>query len=158
MSSSSQTAGNSTFVATKISRFEVTSAGIPGGDASSKGSAQGFFACGVAVRFDCGQSPRFTAHSQRYTQAGKAGRSRRPRQGCISAASSTRLRHVAIERAAVGAAATERWSVRGPGIETTPHAAEASQLPQAGRRVQQRASRVSGECLTARADAFPHHN
>jgi hypothetical protein len=124
--------GNSTFVATKISRFEVTSVGMPGGGELSTGSAQGFFACGAAVRFDCGQSPRCTAHSQRCTQAGNAGRSRRPRQGCVSVASSTRIRHAGVERPAVGAAATGRWSVRGPGIETPPRAAEASQLRQAG--------------------------
>ena len=115
------------FVANDISRFEVTSVGIPGGGAISTGSPQGFFACGAAVRFDCGQLPRFTADSQRFTQAGKAGRSRRPRQGCVSVASSTRIRHAGMERPAVGAAATERWSVRGPGIETPPRAAEASQ-------------------------------
>jgi hypothetical protein len=106
--------------------------GIPGGGAISTGSPQGFFACGAAVRFDCGQLPRFTADSQRFTQAGKAGRSRRRRQGRVSVASSTRIRHAGMERPAVGAAATERWSVRGPGIETPPRAAEASQLRQAG--------------------------
>jgi len=120
------------FVANDISRFEVTSVGIPGGGAISTGSPQGFFACGAAVRFDCGQLPRFTADSQRFTQAGKAGRSRRRRQGRVSVASSTRIRHAGMERPAVGAAATERWSVRGPGIETPPRAAEASQLRQAG--------------------------
>jgi hypothetical protein len=55
-----------------------------------------------------------------------------PRQGCVSVAKSTRIRHAGIERAAVGAAATERWSVRGPEIATPPHAAEASELRQAG--------------------------
>jgi hypothetical protein len=107
------------------------------------------------VRFDCVQLPRCTADSQRFTQAGKAGRSRRPRQGCVSVACSTRIRHSAMERAAVGAAATERWSVRGPGVETTPRAAEASQQRPAGWRQLQTPNRVSGECLTARADATP---
>jgi len=84
----------------------------------STGSAQDFFACGAAVRFDCGQSPHCKAHSQRFTPAGKAGGSRRPRQGCVPVASSTRIRYAGMERPAVGAAATERRSVRGPGIET----------------------------------------
>jgi hypothetical protein len=97
-----------------------------GCDVVSKGSAQGFFACGAAVRFDCGQSPCCTAAWWRFESARRAGRCRRPRQGRISAASSTRLRHAAIGRAAVGAAATERWSVRGPVIETPLQAAEAS--------------------------------
>ncbi len=48
--------GNSTFVATKISSFEVTSVSTAGGGAISTGSAQVFVACGAAVRFDCGQS------------------------------------------------------------------------------------------------------
>ncbi|MFN5977380.1 MAG: hypothetical protein ACK48U_23255 [Planctomyces sp.] len=33
-------------------------------------------------------------------------------------ASSTRIRYAGMERPAVGAAATGRWSARGPGIET----------------------------------------
>ena len=64
--------GHSTFIAARISRFEVTSVGIPGGGAISTGSARGLSACGAAVRFDCGQSPRCKAHSQRFTPAGKA--------------------------------------------------------------------------------------
>ena len=108
------------------------------------------------MRFDCVQLPCCTANSQRFTRAGKAGRSRRPRQGCVSVACSTRIRHSAMERVAVGAATSESWSVPRPGIETPPRAAEASQQRPAGWRQLQTARMVSGECLTVRADATPH--
>ena len=106
--------------------------GIPGGDAICTGSAQGFFTCGASVRFDCGQLPCCTAEWWRFEHAGEVNRNHCPRRGCVSVASSIRIRYAGIERPAVGAAATERWSVRGPGIETPRQAAEASELRQAG--------------------------
>ena len=151
-------AGNSTFVAANFSRFEVTSVGIPGGDAISTGSAQGCFACGAAVRFDCGQSPRFTAHSQLFTQAGKAGRSRRPRQGGVSVASSTRIRHSGTELPAVGLLPQDAGQCEGRGLRL--HLV-GLKLRSCVRLVERGCKRRAGslaDCLTARTDTLRSDN
>jgi hypothetical protein len=79
---------------------------------------QAFLACGATVRFGCGHFPCCTAAWRCFEHARQAGRSSRPRYGCVSVACSTRIRHAGIERPAVGAAATIRWSVRRRGSET----------------------------------------
>ena len=61
------------------------------------------------------------------------GRSERtPPHGRVSIAFSTRIRNAGMEWPAIATAATERWSVRGPGDETPPRGADASNLRQAG--------------------------
>lgn len=44
------------------------------------------------------------------------GRSRRPRRTRVCDAGSTRIHQTGVERPAIGAAATERWTTRGPGF------------------------------------------
>jgi len=68
------------------------------------------------IIFDCSQSQGCTAEWLRREGAVGAGRSRRPRRTCVCGAGSTRIHQTGMERPAIGAAATERWSVRGPGM------------------------------------------
>ena len=83
---------------------------------ASTGSAQPFFACGVLILLNCRHTLCCTAEWWRRECAGEAGRSRRPRQWGVSSAGSTRFHQTEMVRPAVGAATTERWSVRGPGV------------------------------------------
>ncbi len=108
--------GNSTFIAARISRFEVTRVRCRGVGVASTGSAQSFFACGVLILPNCRHALCCTAEWWRRECAGEAGRSRRPRQWRVSGAGSTRFHHTEMVRPAVGAATTERWSGRGPGV------------------------------------------
>ena len=68
------------------------------------------------VGFGCCQSQSCTANWLRHEGAVEAGRSRRPRRTHACGAGSTRIHQTGMERPAIGAAATERWSVRGPGV------------------------------------------
>lgn len=68
------------------------------------------------VNFDCGQSQSCTAKWLRCEEAVGAGRSRRPRRTSVCGADSTRIHQTGMEEPTIGAAATERWSVRGPGV------------------------------------------
>ena len=68
------------------------------------------------IIFGCCQSQSGTAKWLRREGAVGAGRSRRPRRTCVCGAGSTRMHQTGMERPAIGAAATERWSVRGPGM------------------------------------------
>jgi hypothetical protein len=83
---------------------------------ASTGSAQAFFACGVLILLNCPHTLCCTAEWWRRECAGEAGRSRRPRQWRVSGTSSTRFHQTEMVQPAVGAATTERWSVRGPGV------------------------------------------
>jgi len=87
-----------------------------GVDVASTGSAQPFIACGVLILPNCRHTLCCTAERWRRECAGEAGRSRRPRQWRVSGAGSTRFHQTEMVRPAVGAATTERWSVRGPGV------------------------------------------
>ena len=87
-----------------------------GVDVASTGSAQPFIACGVLILPNCRHTLCCTAEWWRRECAGEAGRSRRPRQWRVSGAGSTRFHQTEMVRPAVGAATTERWSVRGPGV------------------------------------------
>ena len=66
--------------------------------------------------FGCCQSQGCTAKWLRREGAVGAGRSRRPRRMRVCGAGSTRIHQTGMEQPAIGAAATERWSVRGPGL------------------------------------------
>ena len=66
------------------------------------------------IIFDYCQSQSCTAKWLRREGAVGAGRSRRPRRTCVCGAGSTRIHQTVMERPAIGAAATERWSGRGP--------------------------------------------
>ena len=68
------------------------------------------------VGFGCCQSHGCTAKWLRREGAVGAGRSRRPRRMRVCGAGSTRIHQTGMERPAIGAAATERWSGRGPGL------------------------------------------
>ena len=68
------------------------------------------------IVFGCCQSQGCTAMWLRRERAVGAGRSRRPRRTCVCGADSTRMHQAGMEQPAMGAAATERWSVRGPGV------------------------------------------
>ncbi len=79
---------------------------------ASTGPAQPFFACGVLILPNCRHTLCCTAEWWRRECAGEAGRSRRLRQWRVSGAGSTRFHQTEMVRPAVGAATTERWSVR----------------------------------------------
>jgi len=66
--------------------------------------------------FGCCQTQSCTARWLRCEGAVGAGRSRRPRRTRVCGAGSTRIHQTGMEEPAIGAAATERWSVRGPGM------------------------------------------
>ena len=66
--------------------------------------------------FGCCQSQSCTAEWLRHEGAAGAGRSRRPRRTCVCGTGSTRIHQTEMEQPAIGAAATERWSGRGPGV------------------------------------------
>ena len=68
------------------------------------------------IVFGCCQSLSCTAKWLRREGAVGAGRSRRPRRTCVCGAGSTRIHQTVMEEPAIGASATERWSVRGPGM------------------------------------------
>jgi hypothetical protein len=87
-----------------------------GVDAVPPGSAQLFFACGALILLNCRHGLCCTAEWWRGECAGKAGRSRRPRQWRISGAGSTRFHQTEMVRPTAGAATTVRWEVRWPGV------------------------------------------
>ena len=68
------------------------------------------------VGFGCCQTHGCTAERLRRGGAVGAGRSRRLRRTCVCGAGSTRIHQTGMEKPAIGAAATERWSGRGPGL------------------------------------------
>ena len=68
------------------------------------------------IIFGCCQSQGCTAEWLRREGAVGAGWSRRPRRTCVCGAGSTRIHQTGMEEPAIGAAATERWSGRGPGM------------------------------------------
>ena len=68
------------------------------------------------IIFGCCQSQSCTAKWLRREGSVEAGRSRRPRRTCVCGAGSTRIHQTGMEEPAIGAAATERWSGRGPGM------------------------------------------
>jgi predicted nuclease of predicted toxin-antitoxin system len=109
-------AGNSTFDAARISRFEVTRVAVPRRWRSFHGLGAGFFCVRSS---DSAQLSSYAVLHSRVVASGvwgEAGRSRRPRQWRVSGAGSTRFHQTEMVRPAVGAATTERWSVRGPGV------------------------------------------
>ena len=112
-----QQVGNSTFVAPVFSKFEVTTRGV----GISLCKAPGLVTCAV-LRWSrwldsvVVRSGGCTANWLRHEGAVGAGRSRRPRRTHACGAGSTRIHHAGMKQPAIGAAATERWSVRGPGM------------------------------------------
>ena len=84
-------------------------------DASRPDSSHAVFAERVAG-FGCCRKRGCTANWLRHEGAVRAGRSRRPRRTCVCGAGSTRIHQTGMEKPAIGASATERWSVRGLGM------------------------------------------
>ena len=80
----------------------------------------------------------------------KAGRSRRPRMTCVCGTGSTRIHQTEMEQPTIGAAATERWSGRGPGMRHGVGPLTASEFESLIKL--RRARRVSGDCFTAHPD------
>ncbi len=80
------------------------------------------------IIFDCCQSHGCTAKWLRREGAVGAGRSRRPRRMRVCGAGSTRIQQTGMEEPAMGAAATERWSGRGPGMRHGVEPLTASEL------------------------------
>ena len=99
------------------------------------------------VGFGCCQTHGCTAERLRRGGAVRAGRSRRLRRTCVCGAGSTRIHQTGMEKPAIGAAATERWSGRGPGLRHCVGPLTASELIPVPKGAQ-----VSGECFTANPD------
>ena len=116
-------------------------------DAPPSDSSHSVFCAERVVGFGCCHSQGCTAKWLRREGAVGAGRSRRPRRMRICGAGSTRIHQTEMERPAIGAAATERWSGRGPGMRHGVGPLTASEFIQF-----RRASRFSSGTFTAYSD------
>ena len=85
-------------------------------DAPLSDSSHSVFCAERVVGFGCCQTHGCTAERRRHGGAVGAGRSRRLRRMRVCGAGSTRIHQTGMEKPAIGAAATERWSGRGPGM------------------------------------------
>ena len=122
--------------------------GVPeSGDARPSTRRMRFLRAELAIVFGCCQTQGGTAEWLRREEAVGAGRSRRPRRTRVCGAGSTRIHQTEMERPAIGAAATERWSVRGPGMRHGVGPLTASEFIQF-----RRASRFSSGTFTADSD------
>ena len=108
--------GNSTFVTPVFSRFEVTIWVPDFCDVSPRTRRTLFLRAEWVVCFGCCQMQGCTAKWLRREVAVWGCRSRRPRRMRVCGAGATRIHQTGMEEPAIGAAATERWSVRGPGM------------------------------------------
>jgi hypothetical protein len=102
--SSPRETGNSTFVASRMSRLQVTSFDTRRRRRHFHGLGTPLFSARHCVRFGCAWLKWCKAERRCFEYAGNAGRSRIPRQGSVWVASSTRIRHAEMERPAIGVA------------------------------------------------------